>query len=92
MTNDPVEVHASFARNRDITYPLLADPNSEIIGAFGLINERMPRGSPWYGLAHPITFVIDANRIITHRFSSASYRDRPDPELVLKTLRTGAGG
>lgn len=92
MTNDPVEVHASFARHRDIAYPLLADPNSEIIGAFGLINERMPRGSPWYGLAHPITFVIDANRIITHRFSSASYRNRPDPELVLKTLRTGAGG
>ncbi len=92
MTNDPVEVHASFARDRDIAYPLLADPNSEIIGAFGLINERMPRGSPWYGLAHPITFVIDANGVVTHRFSSASYRDRVGVDAVLRELRRRADG
>ncbi len=92
MTNDAVQVHANFARERDIAYTLLADRRSEIIGAFGLIDARMPRGSPWYGLAHPITFVIDAKGVITHRFSSASYRDRVGVDVVLRELRRRADG
>ncbi len=92
MTNDPVEVHAAFARDRDIAYTLLADRRSQIIAAFGLIDERMPRGSPWYGLALPITFVIDAEGVITHRFSSADYRHRVDVDVVLGALRRRADG
>ncbi len=87
MTNDPVAVLARFAAGRDIAFTLLADEKSAIIEAFGMIDERYPPGSPWHGLARPITFVIDANGVITHRFSSRDYRDRPSVESVLKALR-----
>ncbi len=89
MTNDPVAVHAGFARRRDIPFTLLADRKAEIIGAFGLIDERH-RGSPWYGLAIPMTFVIDAKGVITHRFSSANYRERIPVGVVLRVLRKRA--
>ncbi len=92
VTNDPVEVHAGFARDEGIACTLLADRKSEIIGAFGLIDERFPRPSRWYGVAHPMTFVIDAKGVITHRFSGTSYRDRVAVGVVLRALRKRADG
>lgn len=88
MTNDPVAVHARFAAGNGIAYTLLADEKSAIIRAFGVIDERYPAGSTWHGLARPIIFAIDPGGIITHRFSSRDYRDRPDVDTVLKALRS----
>ncbi len=92
MTREPVAKLARFAAANNIAYTLLADEKAEIIGAFGLINERFARSSPWYGIALPAIFVIDPKGIITHRFTSASYRDRVDVETVLKVLRERADG
>ena len=91
MTNDPVAVHARFAASQHIAYTLLADEKSGIIKAFGVIDERYPAGSAWYGLARPIIFVIDAGGVITHRFSSRDYRDRPSVDSVIEALRSRAG-
>ncbi len=85
-------MHARFAADRGIGYTLLADRKAEIISAFGLINEQFPRSSRWYGIALPMMFVIDPKGVITHRFSSTNYRERPDPGMVLRALRTRAGG
>ncbi len=92
MTNDPVRVHARFAAAENIAFTLLADEKAEIIAAFDLINERFPPDSLWHGIAHPAIFVIDPKGIITHRFTSASYRDRVDVETVLRELRKRADG
>ena len=92
MTNDPVSVHTRFAADRGIGYTLLADRKAEIISAFGLINERFPRDSRWYGIALPMMFVIGSDGVITHRFSNTNYRERPDPDMVLRTLRKHAEG
>ncbi len=92
MTNDDADVHAGFAAEHEISYTLLADRGARIIGAFGLIDERMPRGSPWYGLAHPMTFVIGADGVITHRFWSSNYRRRIPVDIVLETLGRRTGG
>ncbi len=92
MTNDDADVHAGFAAEHEISYTLLADRGARIIGAFGLIDERMPRGSPWYGLAHPMTFVIGTDGVITHRFSSSNYRQRIPVDIVLETLGRRTGG
>ena len=85
-------MHAGFAAEHEISYTLLADRGARIIGAFGLIDERMPRGSPWYGLAHPMTFVIGADGVITHRFSSSNYRQRIPVDILLETLGRRTGG
>jgi peroxiredoxin len=92
VTRDTVDVLDDYAARETIGYTLLSDTKSEIIGAFGLINEQMPRGSAWYGIARPAIFAIDPKGVISHRFTTRDYRDRPDPALVLEELRKGAGG
>lgn len=91
MTYDPVDVHASFAAQQGIRFTLLADEGSRIISAFGLIDERMPKGSAWYGIAHPMTIVIDPKGVVTHRFSDPDYRHRIPVGVVIEALRLGAG-
>ena len=92
MTYDPVKVLAHFAERSGIAYTLLSDSKSEIIGAFGLTNDRFPPGSPWHGFAHPMIMVVDANGIVRHRFSEKNYRQRPKIDDVLASIRGKSGG
>ena len=87
MTYDSVDELSRFAKRRKIKYPVLADPNSEVIRAFGLLNEDYPVGSYAHGVAHPIIVVIDADGIVSHRFSRAGYVRRPDVDAVISVLR-----
>lgn len=84
-------MHARFGQRENIKFTLLADRKAEIIAAFDMINARFPRSSPWYGVAVPAIFAIDAKGIITHRFTTKNYRDRPEPEAVLEVLRRAGG-
>jgi len=65
----------------------LADPNSEIIRAFGLINESYQEGSYGYNIAHPIILQIDPNGTVTGRFSNESHRTPPSIDAILAALR-----
>ena len=44
ISYDTVDVLREFANRRGITYPMLSDPDSAIIRAFGLINEEVTDG------------------------------------------------
>ena len=76
-----------FANRRGIAFPLLSDPGSKIIRAFGVLDERYAPGSPGHGIAKPAIFVVDRDGAIRHRFSEKSYRDRPDIDVVLAAVR-----
>lgn len=91
MTYDKVDVLRRFAAREKIGFTLLSDPESAVIGAFGVIDESAPRDSGWYGFAHPIIFVIGPDGVIRHRFSESSYRNRPDIDVILDVLRTEPG-
>ena len=92
VTYDPVDILKRFAAREKIGYTLLSDPRSAIIGAFGLIDGSIPRDSNWYGLAHPMIFVIGPKGVIRHRFSETNYQNRPDVEVILDILRKEATG
>ncbi len=91
VTYDTVADLKRYSDRRKIGFTLLSDAGHEIIPAFGLVNESYSQSSPWYGLAHPLTLVVDADGIVRHRFSERSYRNRPDVDLVLYILRAEAG-
>ena len=78
---------ARFSRRRKIGFILLSDPNSAIIRAFGLLNQNFPPGRAGHGLSIPLMFVIDANGVITHRFSDPDYSWCPEIDRVLKAIR-----
>jgi peroxiredoxin len=79
-----------FADDRAIRYPILSDPESGIIRAFGLLNEAYPPGSFAHGVPYPMIFVIDPDGIVRHRFSEEAYQRRPEIDLVLDALRKDA--
>jgi len=86
VTYDPVDLLARFAARENIRFTLLSDPQSKIIGAFGLIDEAVPRDSKWYGFAHPMIFVVDAAGVVRHRFSEINYQVPPDPDEIFRIL------
>ena len=87
ITNDPVPILTRFSEAESIGYPLLSDAGNVIIPAFGVANERFPKGSPWYGVAHPVILVVDAKGVVRHRFHEPDYRERPDAETILEILK-----
>ncbi len=78
ITYDSIEQLQSFAREQEVTYPLLRDADSRHIKAYGILNTRYEQGSPAYGVPHPGILLIDREGIIRMKFAERSYRDRPD--------------
>lgn len=87
VTYDPIVKSARFSRRQNIQYPILSDPKSKIIRAFGVFNKTHQPGSFAYGIPHPIIFVVDTTGKIKHRFSEATYSSRPNIGVVFKTLQ-----
>lgn len=84
-------MHSGFAERENIAFTLLSDKKVEIIGAFGMVNPKYPKGSSWYGIASPGIFAIGPKGVITHRFTTTDYTDRPEPMDVLAVLRKSGG-
>jgi hypothetical protein len=65
------------------SYPVLADPESEVIRAFGLFNTNVPEDSPAYGMAFPGTFVVDEKGIVRSKYFQDSHRQRFTADTIL---------
>lgn len=77
ISYDPVDVLREFADRRGITYPMLSDPDSAIIRAFGLFNEEIEPGTRDYGVPHPVIFFVDrAGRVIRKYMEERYYHRR----------------
>ena len=72
---------ADFARRRDITFPLLADPGSRTIEAYGV---RDPQGD---GIPHPVTFLVDRQGIIRAKLFEEGYQKRPPTDSLIEAAR-----
>lgn len=89
LTYDSQDETAKFATKEEISLTLLSDEGSVIIKAFDLLNEEMPKDKydgKYYGVPHPVIFVIDPTQTITHRFSEIDYKERPEIDLVIGSL------
>ena len=62
VSYDSVDVLAKFAKKRKITFPLLSDPDSKVIKAYGVLNDKA--AGQRAGIPHPGTFLIDQQGII----------------------------
>ena len=83
ISYDSVDILKFYSGREKITYPLLGDPDSKTIRAYGVLNEEafgMQRG-----YARPGYFFIDPNGIIREKFFDPKYRERlTGNSLVLK--------
>lgn len=92
LSYDSVDVLKDFTNRRGITYPLLSDPDSKIIRAFGIINEidHAP-GTPFHGIPFPGTFVTDGKGMIVTKDFEKSYQERRTASSLLAQLGDQSG-
>jgi AhpC/TSA family/Disulphide bond corrector protein DsbC len=73
-----------FSDRREIGFPLLADPDSKTIQAYGVLNTE---GVGQYkGMARPGYFFIDTKDIIKEKFFDAKYRERVTGNSLIAKL------
>ena len=76
ISNDSPEALENFAERTSIGFPLLSDPDSAVIRAFGVLNEEVPKDHQFFGIPHPVEFLIGPDRVVREKFHEESYRDR----------------
>lgn len=89
VSYDAPEKQMAFAKGKNIGVTLLSDPKSEIIGAFGLRNEKHTSGR-FAGIPHPAAFIVTPDRKIAAKLyetdyetNDRSYVNRPEVGAVL---------
>lgn len=72
---DSVDVLKKFSDSYKVTFPILSDPGSRTIKAYGLHFQR--------GLPHPGTLLIDRKGVVRAKLFEEGYRKRHKPaELI----------
>ena len=73
-----------FSERVKIAYPLLADPDSQVIRAYGVLNAEATGMQK--GFARPGYFFIDPGGIIREKFFEAKYRERLTGNSIIAKL------
>ena len=84
VSYDSADVLQKFAKDRKIRYPLLSDPESRMIRAYGVLNEKA--GGRAKGVPHPGTFVIARDGKI-HAILPGTVRQRHPVADLIKSVK-----
>jgi len=83
ISYDSPKVLSNFAHRRGIHFPLLSDENSMFIRELGILNDSVPADSPFHGIPHPGSFVLDAKGVIVAKYFEEDYRERDTSADIL---------
>lgn len=90
---DPVAVLDHFAKRTGVKLTLLSDPQSEVIRAFGILNQNVAKDHQFYGIPNPGDYLIDENGVVKAKFFEERYADRYTAgQILVRTLGLEAGG
>ena len=81
----------SFSDRRKLGYPLLSDPGSKIIRAYGLLNETIPPG-PFFGIPYPGTYILDHDGKVVAKYFEDDYTQRfTASDILIRQFGAAAG-
>jgi peroxiredoxin len=84
ISYDSPAILKNFAERHKIEFPLLADPNSEIIRRFNVLNGEAKGMTK--GMAYPGFFYVDAGGVIREKYFTPKYTDRLTANNVISKL------
>jgi len=84
ISYDSPAILKDFARRHKIEFPLLADPNSEIIRAFNVLNAEAKGMTK--GMAYPGFLYVDASGLVREKYFTPKYTDRLTANNVIAKL------
>ncbi len=91
ISYDSREVLLHFANRVGVGIPLLSDPDSTIIRAFGILNTNIPPDNFRYGVPFPGTYIVDESGIVREKFFEHDLRERVTADTIL-TKEFGISG
>lgn len=83
ISYDPVDTLKRFADSRGITFPLVSDAGSAIIGTYGLLNTTVDAATRFYGVPWPGTFIVDRTGVVKSRSFEQAYQERSTVASIL---------
>ena len=83
MSYDSPAILKYFADRVGISFPLLSDADSEVIRAFGILNDTLPVDHRLYGIPFPGYYVIDENGVVQSKYFEENYRERSTSASIL---------
>jgi peroxiredoxin len=76
-----------FADRHKITFPLLSDPKSQTIGAYGVLNKEA-KGDRTEGIPYPGIMVLDRDGVIRAKLFLEGYKERPMTDDLIKAVQS----
>ncbi len=71
---------------------MLADPDSQTIRTFGILNESVQTNTPQFGIPHPGTFIIDASGKVVAKYFEGDFRERyTSSDILIREFGGGTG-
>lgn len=80
VSPDPVDKLADYASKAKIDFPLLSDPDLEVMKRWGLINPSKP------SVPHPTAVIVDDQGAIRYFRQDQDYSKRPPTDELLQAL------
>ena len=83
ISYDSTGILKAFADRQHIGFELLSDPDSRVIRSYGILNETVEKDSPFYGIPHPGTYVLNARGVVIAKYFEEDYRVRDTASSIL---------
>jgi len=80
---DSVEENATLSRDAEIAFPLLSDPDLQVVDAYGL---RHHDAHEHRDIAHSASVLVDGDGIVRWVFVTRNVRVRPMPADILAAI------
>ncbi|KGJ97424.1 peroxiredoxin family protein [Colwellia psychrerythraea] len=89
ISYDNTDILKKFARQQNISFPLLSDQNVRTMSAYNILNKEYSLGDDNYGIPYPGVVVIDNQGKVIHKHFFKGYKKRvrfSDLYLQLKNV------
>jgi peroxiredoxin len=83
VSYDSIAILKAFADREHIGFELLSDPESRLIRTYGILNSTVARDSPYFGIPHPGTYVLDAAGVVIAKYFEDDFRVRDTAASIL---------
>jgi hypothetical protein len=83
ISYDSTAVLKAFADREHIGFELLSDPDSAVIRGYGILNESVEKSSPFFGIPHPGTYVLNERGVVVAKYFEDDYRVRDTAASIL---------
>jgi peroxiredoxin len=85
VSYDDAKALAAFADKKHIDFPLLSDPGSKTIEAYGVLDADAQ--GPAKGIPHPGTFVLDKDGVVRAKLFKEGYKERASTAELLEAAK-----